>query len=138
MKSRSPQPTRLPRATLISCSKLIAISFHQAAKGEQQLCVNGIAQWPDPCSYVRMTKFFSEQNRLNPTGIGDFNRTEFVMMRRVFDGVCREASIPSGALEFDQRLARTILDVAKTKPSEAKLYADALKFARDYAQHYCG
>ncbi len=85
-----------------------------------------------------MTKFFSEQNRLNPTGRGDFSRTEFAAMRRVFDRVCHEAPIPSYALQFHECLARRILDVAKTKPRESKLYADALKFARDYAQHHCG
>ncbi len=81
-----------------------------------------------------MTNLFGEQNKVNPSGARNFGRAEFAMMRRVFDCVCREASIPIGALGFYQCLARMILDMSKSKPSEEKLYAAALKFACQYTQ----
>jgi hypothetical protein len=78
-----------------------------------------------------MTRFLSEQNKTNPKGRGDFNRVEFDMMGRVFDGVRRNASIPRENLGFYQRLAWKILDVNQMKPTEAKLRAAALRFARN-------
>ena len=76
-----------------------------------------------------MTKFFSEQNKINPTGPGDFSRGQFSMMRRVFDQVFREAEVPADSLDRGLRLARMILDLGKTRPIEATLYAAALRFA---------
>jgi hypothetical protein len=79
-----------------------------------------------------MTTFFKEQNSLNPSGTGYFDRAEFLMMRRVFDAVCHEANVPIDAFDLGQRLTFMILDMAKKKPSEAELFTAALEFAQRF------